>query len=107
MLRLIVAKIRSWSRWFRRRRARDELAALGFRVAIFPGAMARVVGIRVSRLFTLVFCLGALAAALDHEEWPEVLGSIAGDDTLLMITRSVAERKKLEARITVLMPGRH
>ena len=46
----------------------------------------------------------ALAAALDHEEWPEVLGSIAGDDTLLMITRSVADRKKLERRVAELAP---
>lgn len=49
----------------------------------------------------------ALAAALDHEEWPEVLGSIAGDDTLLMITRSVADRKKLEARVAQLTHSRH
>lgn len=49
----------------------------------------------------------ALAAALDHEEWPEVLGTIAGDDTLLMITRSRADRKKLERRIGRLMPGPH
>jgi transcriptional regulator of arginine metabolism len=49
----------------------------------------------------------ALAAALDHEEWPEVLGSIAGDDTLLMITRSIAERKRLEQRIAGLVPASH
>ena len=49
----------------------------------------------------------ALAAALDHEEWPEVLGSIAGDDTLLMITRSIAERRKLERRIAHLAPAGH
>jgi transcriptional regulator of arginine metabolism len=49
----------------------------------------------------------ALAAALDHEEWPEVLGSIAGDDTLLMITRSIAERKRLEQRIARLVPASH
>jgi transcriptional regulator of arginine metabolism len=49
----------------------------------------------------------ALAAALDHEEWPEVLGTIAGDDTLLMITRSEADRRKLEKRIAGLMPDRH
>ena len=24
-----------------------------------------------------------VAAALDHEEWPEVVGTIAGDDTVL------------------------
>jgi transcriptional regulator of arginine metabolism len=49
----------------------------------------------------------ALAAALDHEEWPEVLGSIAGDDTLLMITRSIPERKKLEKRLAALIPAGH
>jgi transcriptional regulator of arginine metabolism len=49
----------------------------------------------------------ALAAALDHEEWPEVLGSIAGDDTLLMITRSIAERKRLEKRLAALVPPGH
>lgn len=49
----------------------------------------------------------ALAAALDHEEWPEVLGSIAGDDTLLMITRSPIERRKLEKRIAGLAPAGH
>jgi transcriptional regulator of arginine metabolism len=49
----------------------------------------------------------ALAAALDHEEWPEVLGTIAGDDTLLMITRTEADRRKLEARIAALVPRRH
>jgi transcriptional regulator of arginine metabolism len=49
----------------------------------------------------------ALAAALDHEEWPEVLGSIAGDDTLLMITRSPIERRKLERRIAHLVPAGH
>jgi transcriptional regulator of arginine metabolism len=49
----------------------------------------------------------ALAAALDHEEWPEVLGTIAGDDTLLMITRSVAERRRLERRLAHLVPGGH
>ena len=49
----------------------------------------------------------ALAAALDHEEWPEVLGSIAGDDTLLMITRSVAERKRLEQRLAQILPQGH
>ena len=45
----------------------------------------------------------ALAAALDHEEFPEVIGSLAGDDTLLMITRSPGERKKLEKRLSALV----
>ena len=31
---------------------------------------------------------GAAAAAIDAMHWPEVVGTIAGDDTILMITRS-------------------
>ncbi len=41
-----------------------------------------------------------LAVALDREEWEEVLGTIAGDDTILVILRSpkhlAAVRKRLE-----------
>ena len=43
----------------------------------------------------------ALALAIDWEEWPGVLGTIAGDDTILIICREdqqVAEvRRRLEA----------
>ncbi|MBI4542354.1 MAG: arginine repressor [Gemmatimonadetes bacterium] len=49
----------------------------------------------------------ALAAALDHEAWPQVLGTLAGDDTLLIVTRSVADRKKLARRIAELAAPRH
>lgn len=49
----------------------------------------------------------ALAAALDHEEWPEVLGTLAGDDTLLIIARTVADRKKLARRVAELAGPRH
>jgi transcriptional regulator of arginine metabolism len=42
----------------------------------------------------------AVALAVDWEEWPEVLGTIAGDDTILIICREdeqVAEvRRRLE-----------
>jgi transcriptional regulator of arginine metabolism len=48
----------------------------------------------------------ALAAALDHEDWPEVLGTLAGDDTLLIIARSPAERRRLARRIADLGAAR-
>ena len=43
----------------------------------------------------------AVALAIDWEEWPEVLGTIAGDDTILIICREdeqlpVVERKLKE-----------
>jgi len=44
----------------------------------------------------------ALAAALDHENWPEVIGSIAGDDTVLLICKNVPDRQKLARRIAEL-----
>ena len=28
----------------------------------------------------------SVAVALDHEEWPQIVGTIAGDDTILVIT---------------------
>lgn len=49
----------------------------------------------------------ALAAALDHEDWPEVLGTLAGDDTLLIIAASVTDRKKLARRVAELAGTRH
>jgi transcriptional regulator of arginine metabolism len=43
----------------------------------------------------------SLAAAFDRERWPEVLGTIGGDDTVLVITPSSdssrAVREKIEA----------
>jgi transcriptional regulator of arginine metabolism len=36
---------------------------------------------------TMVGGAQAVAEAIDWEEWPEVLGSLAGDDTILLILR--------------------
>jgi transcriptional regulator of arginine metabolism len=49
----------------------------------------------------------ALAAALDHEGWPEVLGSLAGDDTVLVVTRSPAARRRLARRLADFSAPRH
>ena len=35
-----------------------------------------------------------LAAALDYEEWPEVVGTVAGDDTVLVICPDVRRAAK-------------
>jgi len=50
---------------------------------------------------------GALAAALDHEEWQGILGTVAGDDTLLVIARSPSVRRKLAKRFEALLADRH
>ncbi|HSJ63119.1 MAG TPA: arginine repressor [Gemmatimonadaceae bacterium] len=41
----------------------------------------------------------AIAEAIDNREWPELLGTIAGDDTILMICRSAQARAKVTKRI--------
>ena len=46
-----------------------------------------------------------IAEAIDQEEFPEVLGTIAGDDTILIVTRSAAAREALTARLRELAEG--
>ncbi len=50
---------------------------------------------------------GALAAALDREAWHELLGTLAGDDTVLIVARSPAARRKLARRLAGFAAPRH
>ena len=56
-------------------------------------------------LATTTGSAGALAAALDHEEWPGIIGTIAGDDTLLVIARNPSVRRRLAKRFAGLLAG--
>lgn len=40
-----------------------------------------------------------VAAAIDWEEWPEVVGTLAGDDTILIILRDPDALPELRARV--------
>ena len=40
-----------------------------------------------------------VAAGIDYEEWPEVLGTIAGDDTVLVICPDEKQARTLRTRI--------
>ncbi len=42
---------------------------------------------------------GAIALALDSEHWPEVVGTVAGDDTIFVATESAAKARKLRQRL--------
>ena len=48
-----------------------------------------------------------LAAALDREVWPEILGTLAGDDTVLIVAQSAAARRKLARRLADIAAPRH
>jgi transcriptional regulator of arginine metabolism len=43
-----------------------------------------------------------VAAALDREGWSEVLGTIAGDDTVLVICRDVRRASEVESRLRAM-----
>jgi transcriptional regulator of arginine metabolism len=40
-----------------------------------------------------------IAAALDGEAWSDILGTVGGDDTILIICRSVAARERIMRRL--------
>lgn len=40
-----------------------------------------------------------VAVALDRQGWPEVLGTISGDDTILLILRDKRQRPAIETKI--------
>lgn len=46
-----------------------------------------------------------VAAALDHEDWPEVVGTIAGDDTVLIICQDARHASEVEARFRTMLQG--
>jgi transcriptional regulator of arginine metabolism len=47
----------------------------------------------------------AVALGIDWEEWPEVLGTIAGDDTILIVLREAQDLPDVQDRIEYLAEG--
>ena len=61
---------------------------------------------QAANLLVLITATGSaqpVAAGIDYEEWPEVVGTIAGDDTVLVIcpdqTQATALRHRIEGYI--------
>lgn len=44
----------------------------------------------------------AVALGIDWEEWPEVLGTVAGDDTILLILREAGFLDEIRSRILII-----
>jgi transcriptional regulator of arginine metabolism len=44
-----------------------------------------------------------VAAALDHAGWPEIVGTIAGDDTVLVICPDLRRAGEVEARLRKML----
>jgi len=45
----------------------------------------------------------SVAVALDSEQWPEVVGTIAGDDTILVATPSAREAARVRQKILAIL----
>jgi transcriptional regulator of arginine metabolism len=72
----------------------EMIDSLGLRVR---QAMNQVV------LSTVMGGAQPVAAALDREGWPEVVGTIAGDDTVLVICTDVRHASEVDARLRAMV----
>jgi transcriptional regulator of arginine metabolism len=45
----------------------------------------------------------SVAVALDNEEWPEVVGTIAGDDTILAVAADAATATRISKKLMALL----
>ncbi len=61
---------------------------------------------RATNLLVLITTTGGaqpVAAGIDYEDWPEVVGTIAGDDTVLIICLGEPQAGALKARMDELI----
>ena len=70
---------------------------------LLPQLFSSVDGVGELIVLRTVRCGGQpIAEAIDLDEFEQVLGTIAGDDTILIVTRSPAARAALTARLLEL-----
>ena len=70
---------------------------------LLPQLFLRIEG--VSEMIVLRTVPGGaqpIAAALDGEAWPDILGTIGGDDTILIVCRSGLARDRVVRRLKSL-----
>ena len=71
--------------------------------SLLPQLFSKVDGVgELVVLHTVASGAQPIAEAIDLEEYPEVLGTIAGDDTILIVTRSAGARIELTERLRAL-----
>ncbi len=58
-------------------------------------------GSNLTVLKTAVGAAQSVAVALDKAQWPEVIGTISGDDTIFIATAGAREQKKLAERLRI------
>ena len=62
----------------------------------------RAAGSSITVIKTTIGAAASVAVALDKAEWPEVVGTISGDDTIFVATSDVRAQQRLIERLTSL-----
>jgi transcriptional regulator of arginine metabolism len=65
---------------------------------------AKPAGAHLTVVFTMAGAAQAVAIALDRAGWPELVGTMAGDDTIFVATASAADQKGLVRRLESSFP---
>jgi transcriptional regulator of arginine metabolism len=74
--------------------------------SLLPQLFDRVDGVgELVVLHTLPGGAQPVAAAFDAAAWPDVLGTVAGDDTILVICRSAGARERVIRRVERMAEG--
>ncbi len=87
----------------RLRASRPAAAELAEVVGFVVGVAAAGPNLLVVRTPPGIAALVALA--LDHAAWPEVVGTVAGDDTFLVATAGRRQQARVEAKLAALTKG--
>src|SRR6516162_6715704 len=80
-------------------RTNGDFAAL----AQFVRAL-RLAGNSITVVRTTVGAAQSVAVAIDGAQWPEVAGTLSGDDTIFIATADASARDKLVGRLRTLFP---
>ena len=62
----------------------------------------RAAGSSITVIRTMIGAAASVAVALDKAEWPEVVGTISGDDTIFLATTDAPAQQRLIARLNQL-----
>jgi transcriptional regulator of arginine metabolism len=64
----------------------------------------RLAGPTLTVLRTTIGAAQSVAVAIDRAEWPEVAGTLSGDDTIFIATANAGARDQLVGRLRALFP---
>ncbi|OYV72154.1 MAG: hypothetical protein B7Z72_05405 [Gemmatimonadetes bacterium 21-71-4] len=71
--------------------------------ALLPQLFASIAGVsELVVLHTVASGAQPISEAIDAENWPEVLGTVAGENTILVVCRSASARQSVVTRLTQL-----